>query len=170
MSNVTIPGAQEAETALSPIMVSCHPFFLLISVLIHGTALQAVIIHIQKKLFIQHGLYNSMQATRPLPRHTSPMTNAHLTQVRNGFKKSYNLCGSCLQCSVVKHHRSWHRTVEHKRDGTFFKCGVCPLLFPFTFSSNLRNDISGHQSMTFSTKIPIHRSTLTNRCPSTPAF
>ena len=75
------------ETALSPITVSCHPFFLLISVLIHGTALQAVIIHIQKRLFIQHGLYDSMQATRPLPRHTSPMTNAHLTQVRNGFKK-----------------------------------------------------------------------------------
>ena len=36
-------------------------------------------------------------------------------------------------------------TVEHERDGTFFNSGASPLLFPFTFSSNLRNDISGHQ-------------------------
>jgi len=59
---------------------------------------------------------------------------------------------------------------EHERDGTFFKSDACPLLFPFTFSSNLRNDISGHQSTTSSIKIPIHSSTVTNRCPSAPAF
>ena len=72
------------ETALSPIMVSCHPFFLLISVLIHGTALQAVIIHIQN------------YSTRSLQLNAGDPTTAtshiahderHLTQVGNGFKK-----------------------------------------------------------------------------------
>jgi len=38
--------------------------------------------------------------------------------------------------------------VENERDGTFFKSGASPPLFSFTFSSNLRNDISGHQSTT----------------------
>jgi hypothetical protein len=38
--------------------------------------------------------------------------------------------------------------VENERDGTFFKSGASPPLFSFTFSSNLRNDVSEHQSTT----------------------